>query len=58
MPDGVRMGGSMADKRAVEQLKYGQPASAGCKTLGASRSARDFLAKSALSRQRRFPVAD
>jgi hypothetical protein len=55
-PDGsgMRMAQSMADIQAVEQLKCGN-----CIQAGTKRDViRDFLAKSALSRQRRFPVAD
>jgi hypothetical protein len=58
-PDGsgVRMARSMADKQAVEQLKCGNRFQAGAKRMPPG-VIRGFLAKSALSRQRRFPVAD
>ncbi|WP_155256493.1 hypothetical protein [Mesorhizobium loti] len=52
------MAGSMADKQAAEQLKNASAAGRiGHKRLPCRRM-RDFLAKSALSRMRRFPVAD
>ncbi|WP_179295755.1 MULTISPECIES: hypothetical protein [unclassified Mesorhizobium] len=52
------MAGSMADKQAAEQSKNaGVAGLAGRKWLPC-RKMRDFLAKSALSRLRRFPVAN
>ncbi|WP_155765444.1 hypothetical protein [Mesorhizobium erdmanii] len=48
----------MADKQAAKQLKnVGAAGLAGRKRLSC-RKMRDFLAKSALSRLRRFPVAN
>jgi hypothetical protein len=54
----MRMAGSMADKQAAEQLKNaGAAGLVGHQQLPCRRM-RDFLAKSALSRMRRFPVAN
>jgi hypothetical protein len=54
----MRMAGSMADKQAAEQLKNASTVGfAGHKRLPC-RKMRDFLAKSTLSRLRRFPVAN
>ncbi|MFC3322235.1 hypothetical protein [Mesorhizobium cantuariense] len=48
----------MADKQAVEQLKTQAPAGMPVEKRPPSLAMRDFLAKTALSRMRRFPVAN
>jgi hypothetical protein len=48
----------MADKQAAEQLKNAGVAGLTGRKCLPRRKMRDFLAKSALSRMRRFPVAN
>jgi hypothetical protein len=48
----------LADKQAVEQLKTQTPGAMPDEKHAPSRAMRDFLAKTALSRMRRFPVAN
>ncbi|WP_155249083.1 MULTISPECIES: hypothetical protein [Mesorhizobium] len=48
----------MADKQAAEQLKNAGVAGLTGRKCLPRRKMRDFLAKSALSRLRRFPVAN
>jgi len=52
------MAASMADKQAAEQLKNASAAGACVREHLPCDRMRDFLAKSALSRMRRFPVAN
>jgi hypothetical protein len=54
----MRMSGSMADKQAVKQTKNAGVADVVGQQWLPGRKMRDFLAKSALSRMRRFPVAN
>jgi hypothetical protein len=58
------MAGSMVDKQVAEQLKREVDRSPGADAASVDvdrssyRTMRDFLTKSALSRKRRFPVAN
>ncbi|QND65640.1 hypothetical protein HB777_18155 [Mesorhizobium loti] len=48
----------MADKQAVEQLKTQAPGAMPDEKHAPGLAMRDFLAKTGLSRMRRFPVAN